>query len=144
MQAPISSNTMRSLKASYKNILAYVLQETNTCEYQLNCLSKWGAQLGYRQAELHRMINAPGLTKYEAPASSTDALAQVYDMVYMVYMDGVIEDIELEVVSAFATGVGLEAFVVNNLLKALISAQIDGLPNEAIRSDIKIHPEVYV
>ena len=144
MDISISNSTLRSLKNSFANILAFVVQENGSDTQKITCLTKWGAQLGFRQAELHRLILSPSLLKYEAPANNIDALSQVYDLVYMVYMDGVIEDVELDLVSLYATGIGLEAYVVNDLLKALVSAQIDGIPNEEIRLDLKAHPEVYL
>lgn len=136
--------TLNALKHSFCNILAYVVKEEQ-CNAKLDCLKKWAIQLGLHQLELHRLMSSPTLT-YQAPQNNIDALEQVYDLVYMVYMDGMIEDIELELVSSYAKGVGLEPFVVNNLLKALITAQLDGVSDEAtaIRSDIKVHPEVYV
>jgi hypothetical protein len=144
MDITIPLNTLRSLKSSFSNILAFVVHENGSDTQKISCLTKWGAQLGFRQAELNRLILTPSLLTYQAPATSIDALAQVYDLVYMVYMDGVIEDVELDLVSLYATGVGLEAHVVNDLLKALVSAQMDGIPNEEIRLDLKSHPEVYV
>ena len=146
MDLPQPANTLRSLRSSFSNILAYIIKEEVHCASKLDCLSKWGAQLGFHPAELHRLINTPAKLKYEAPETSIDALSQVYDLVHMVYMDGIVEDVELELVSLYASGVGLEAHVVNNLLKALVTAQIDGISDEAeaIRSDLKAHPEVYV
>lgn len=145
MDSPAQASTLFSLRNSFRNILTYVVKEEEQCVSKLECLSKWGHQLGLDQTELHSLINDPAM-RYQAPSNSLDALEQVYDLVYMVYMDGIIEDVELELVSLYASGIGLEAHVVNNLLKALIAAQLDGVKNEAeaIRSDIKKCPEAYV
>ncbi|AHM61016.1 hypothetical protein D770_13810 [Flammeovirgaceae bacterium 311] len=144
MDSPVSINMLKSLKSSYNNVLAFFTKEENSCAYKLQCLVKWGFQLGIHKAELHRYMKDPALLRFEYPASHIDALSQVYDLVYMVYMDGVVEDIELEVVSEYASSIGLEAYVVNNLLKAMVAAQMDGTSDEVLRTDITEHPEVYV
>ncbi|WP_224995449.1 hypothetical protein [Cesiribacter sp. SM1] len=144
MDSSISISMLKGLKSSYINVLAFFTQEENSCAYKLQCLVKWGLQLGIHKAELHRYMKDPALIRFQAPNSNINALAQVYDLVYMVYMDGIVEDIELELVSEYASSIGLEAHVVNNLLKAMVAAQMDGTPDEALRSDILVHPEVYV
>lgn len=144
MNLPLSLSTLEGLKGSYINVLAFIMQNENSCDSRLICLSKWGVQLGYQEEELLKLMHKPSSLVFKAPASNIDALAQIYDLVCMVYMDGIVEDIELDLVSVYADGIGLQSHVVNNLLKALVAAQLDGIPNEAIRSDIKVHPEVYV
>ena len=142
MNLSASVSAHDGLRNSFINILAFVMQNENSCDSRLICLSKWGTELGYQEEELQKLMFKPSSLVYKAPVSNIDALSQVYDLVCMVYMDGIVEDIELDLVSIYASGVGLEAHVVNNLLKALVAAQLDGIPNEAIRSDIKVHPEV--
>lgn len=144
MNSPESINSLSSLKRSYFNVLAFYMLDENSCADKLSCLLKWGAELSIAKVELHRLMKNPALLPYQAPETQIDALAQVYDLVYMVYMDGIIEDVELQVVSEYAGSIGLESCIVNNLLKALIAAQMDGVTDEALRSDIKVHPEVYV
>jgi hypothetical protein len=144
MNSPVSLNSLPSLKRSYFNVLAFFMLDENSCADKLSCLLKWGAELGVSRVELHRLMKNPALLPYQAPENQIDALAQTYDLVYMVYMDGIVEDVELQVVSEYASSIGLESCIVNNLLKALVAAQIDGITDEALRSDIIIHPEVYV
>lgn len=144
MDSSVSISMLKGLKSSYTNVLAYFVQEENSCAYKLQCLVKWGFQLGIHKTELHRYMKDPALIRFQLPTTNIDALAQVYDLVYMVYMDGIVEDIELELVSEYASSIGLESHVVNNLLKAMVAAQMDGTPDEALRSDILVHPEVYV
>lgn len=144
MESPLSINTLQSLKSSYANVVAFFRLEENSCNFKLDCLSKWGAQLGINPIEVHRMLEGPSLQMFEKPTTSIDALSQVYDLVYMVFMDEMVEDIELELVSTYARSIGLESYVVNNILKAIVAAQLDGVSNELLRSDLLVHPEVYV
>lgn len=144
MNSPVTINSLHSLKSSFLNVLAYFTLEENSCAFKLECLLKWGNELGVSKAELHRLMKNPSLISFVVPATTIDALAQIYDLVYMVNMDGIVEDVELEVVSEYAAGIGLESCTVNNLLKAMVAAQLDGLTDEDLRSDIRLHPEMYV
>jgi hypothetical protein len=44
----------------------------------------------------------------------------------MVYLDGTVEDIELEVVTRFAEKLGFQSHIVNDLLKTIVTAPYDG------------------
>ena len=108
------------------------------------CLLKWGMQLNIQKVELHRIMAMPGLLSFEKPDRESDALEQIYDLVYITYMDGIIEDVELQAISTYTKAIGMEPYVVNNILKALVSANYDGIQDMEIRKDILSHPEVYV
>ena len=110
----------------------------------MQCLLKWGTQLNISKIELERIMAMPGLLNFEKPGKEGDALEQVYDLVYITYMDGVVEDVELQAISTYTKAIGMEPHVVNNLLKALVSASYDGVEDQEIRKDILSHPEVYV
>lgn len=131
------------LRISYYNILAYFLKHAPEDQQILNCLQKWGVELGISELELKRLRISRGSLNYERPQKITDKLQQVYDLVFMIYLDGVVEDIELKVASSYALATGLEAHVVNNLLKALVTAPDDETDLSELRSDIDQHPEFY-
>ncbi|EMR02417.1 hypothetical protein [Cesiribacter andamanensis] len=144
MNSSLTLTSLASLRKSYFNVLAFYMLDENSCADKLSCLLKWGAELEISKSELLRLMKNPSLLPYQSPESTIDALAQIYDLVYMVYMDGIVEDVELAVVTEYAAQLGLEPCTVNALLKALVAAQLDGVTNEALRSDIIVHPEVYV
>lgn len=110
----------------------------------MQCLLKWGRQLNIQKVDLHRIMAIPDMLGFEKPDKEGDALEQIYDLVYITYMDGIVEDVELQAISTYAKAIDLEPHVVNNLLKALISANYDGVEDAEIRKDILNHPEVYV
>lgn len=131
------------LRISYYNILGYFLKQESKDPQILDCLHKWGLELGISELELKRLRINPASLRYERPQKITDKLQQVYDLVFMIYLDGVVEDIELTVASTYALATGLEAHVVNNLLKALVTAPDDETDINEVRTDIGQHPEFY-
>lgn len=139
-----SDQSINRLRKSFYNILAYFLEEEKHNVHAMECLTKWGVELGIHKTELQRIIAIPGLLSFTKPERTTEGLEQIYDLLYMVNMDGIVEDIELSVINIYTPKIGLEPYVVNNLLKALVSASLDGINDKDLRKDINLHPEVYV
>jgi hypothetical protein len=135
---------LNRLRISYYNILAYFLEHAGKEKPVIDCLQKWGLELGIAELELKRLCLSPGLISYQRPQKVTDKLQQVYDLVFMIYLDGEVEDVELALASRYALATGLETHVVNNLLKALIAAPEEGSDEMQLRADISQHPELYV
>ena len=140
----VSDQSLNRMRKSFYNIFAYFLEEEKNNTQVMECLVKWGVELGIHKMELQRIIAMPGLLSFTKPEKTSDALEQIYDLLYMINMDGIVEDIELSVINIYTKKIGLEPYVVNNVLKALVSASIDGVDDSDLRNDIKLHPEVYV
>lgn len=137
-------SSLNKLRKSFYNIFAYFLAESEHNKQIMPCLLKWGMQLNIQKVDLHRIIAMPGLLSFEKADRESEALEQIYDLVYITYMDGVVEDVELQAISTYTKAIGMEPHVVNNLLKALVSANYDGVEDLEIRKEILSHPEVYV
>ena len=140
----VSDQSINRMRKSFYNIFAYFLEEEKHNSQVMECLVKWGVELGIHTVELQRIISMPGLLSFTKPDKISDALEQIYDLLYMINMDGIVEDIELSVINIYTKKIGLEPYVVNNVLKALVSASFDGVKDSDLRNDIKLHPEVYV
>lgn len=132
------------LRKSFYNVFAYFLNQEEKNTQVMNCLLKWGEHLGIHKLDLQRIIAMPGLLSFQKPLKTNDSLEQIYDVLFMINMDGVVEDEELSVISHYTSVLGLEPYVVNNLLKALVSAPYEGVAENELRKDINSHPEMYV
>ena len=141
-----SDQSINRMRKSFYNILALFLEEEKNNHQVLKCLIKWGVELGINEIALQRIIAIPGVLSFTKPDRTSDALEQIYDLLFMINMDDIVEDIELSVINIYTKKIGLEPHVVNvnNVLKALVSASLDGVNDSDLRDDIKHHPEVYV
>lgn len=137
-------SALNKLRKSYYNVFAYFLQEQSQDKHIMECLIKWGVALNIHKIELLRIKAVPSLLNFEKPETTSQALEQVYDLLYLTNLDGIVEDVELEVVTLYSKAINIEPYVVNNLLKALVSAAYDGVRDNELRNDIQRHPEVYV
>lgn len=141
----VSHQSINRMRKSFYNIFAFFLEEEDMENSRImECLLKWGEELGIKKDELFGIMAIPKMLTFKMPDKLGDALEQIYDLLFMINMDGIVEDIELNVINIYSKKLGLEPYVVNNLLKALVTASFDGVKDHDLRSDIKRHPEVYV
>ena len=130
----ISQEEITSIKDSFFHIYHSFLNEGFISKDFVGCLFKWGVQLHLTEEEL----------KYIDPAYEKDEilnkekkLAHLYNLVFMIYLDGVVEDIELEVVTRYAEKTGFQSHIVNDLLKTIVTAPYDGFSFTQVKEDLK-------
>ncbi|MDN5204465.1 hypothetical protein QQ008_23935 [Fulvivirgaceae bacterium BMA10] len=137
MEFILGKEEYRSIKESFYNIFAAFLGMENVKEDFIDCIFKWGVQLDIDKKELYSFIGKPETVKFIEPADEKEALEHVYDLVYMIYLDGEVEDIELEVTTEYAKMLGFKPHIVNDLLKAIVTAPYDGLEDSKRRGELK-------
>jgi hypothetical protein len=121
----LNKEQLQSVKISYLNILALFLGQEKIDTKYLRCLLKWGFQLHLNPEDL-RLANID-IThlKFEHPDEKVEKLEAMYHLVYMIYLDEVVEDIELEVATIYAEKLGFKTGVVSELFKSIATAAYD-------------------
>jgi hypothetical protein len=115
----------RSIKKSYFNILALFLGQEKIESRFLRCLLKWGFQLHLSPDDLkYANIDISDL-KFSHPEEKVEKLEAIYHLVYMIYLDKVVEDVELEVATTYAQKLGFQGSVVSELFKSIATAAYD-------------------
>lgn len=136
MDLALNKNEYNSVKKSFFNIFALFLNLESINNQMLDCIFKWGVQLGISRDELHFILNKPDAIQYQAPENQMEAIEHVYDIVYMIYLDGIVEDVELEVTMKYAEKLGFKPHIVGDLLKAIVTAPHDGLDKTQVRKEL--------
>jgi hypothetical protein len=137
MDLKLTPEQFESTKTSFLNIFALFIKSKAITKKNLDCIFKWGMQLDIPEEELNFILNHPASIEFDIPNSKMDAIEQIYDLVYMIYLDGIVEDIELEVAMFFAEKLGFDKGVVGDLLKAIDSAPGDGVPREQVKNELR-------
>lgn len=132
----LSADEYLAIKGSFFHIYHAFLDEGQISKDFVGCLFKWAIQLRMQEEDL-RYID-PG-TDPAAMGNKSLALEHLYNLVYMIYLDGKVEDIELEVVSRYAEKLGFRSHVVNDLLKMIVTAPDDGYEPREVRNQIREH-----
>lgn len=130
----LSDEEIKSIKDSFFHIYHSFLNEGFISKDFVGCLFKWGVQLNITKEEL----------KYIEPAyeeieiiNKEKALEHLFNLVFMIYLDGKVEDIELEVVTKFAEKIGFKSHIVNDLLKTIVTAPYDGFDINHVKKHLR-------
>jgi len=126
MKQHLNKEHLDSVKRSYLNILGSFLENETIESKYLRCLLKWGFQLGLSPEDMRKANIDVANLSYERPSEKVEKLEAIYHLVYMIYLDEVVEDVELEVASIFAGTLGFKKTVVSDLFKAIATQDLDG------------------
>lgn len=130
----LSRAEYQSIKDSFFHVYHAFLDEGSISKEFVGCLFKWGIQLMIDEDEL-RQID-PGYDEINIQNKEI-AIDHLFNMVYMIYLDGKVEDTELEVVSRYAEKLGFQSHIVNDLLKTIVTAPDDGYEFNEVKVQIK-------
>jgi len=130
----ISQEELKLIKESFYHIYHSFLDDGSISKDIVGCLFKWGIQLHLSESELKFI--SPEYHK-DAVTDKDAGLSHIFNMVYMVYLDGTVEDIELEVVTRFAEKLGFQSYIVNDLLKTIVTAPYDGYDFLQMKDQLK-------
>lgn len=132
----LSREQLQSIKKSYLNILGLFLENEKIETRFLRCLLKWGFQLNLNPNDLHHAqadISSLGFTQ---PEEKIDRLESIYHLVFMIYLDKVVEDVELEVATIYAEKLGFKSYVVSELFQSIVTAKYDEDKPHTVREEI--------
>jgi hypothetical protein len=136
MKRHLDKEHLASVKKSYFNILALFLHEDKMESRYLRCLLKWGFELQLNPEDLKSSnIDLASLT-YTQPDEKIKKLEAIYHLVYMIYLDEVVDDVELEVASIFAQTLGFKPTIVSDLFKAIATQVYDETQARNVRAEV--------
>lgn len=142
MIAELTHEQLSSVKKSYLNILALFLEKETIETRYLRCLLKWGFQLGLNPDDLSRAnVEVESLSFTEL--GKVDKLESIYHLVFMIYLDKVVEDVELEVASIYATKLGFDGDTVSELFRSIATAPYDANEPRNVRQEVLDFLKVY-
>jgi hypothetical protein len=127
-----STVDLNKVKKSYFNLLAVLMTSPKIDSKYIRCLVKWGIQLGVNVDDLKELEK----TNATLPSDKAGRLEVLYHLIYMIYLDKVVEDIELEVATAYAEKLGLQKELVGDLFKSIATLGYDNY------SVLDVHKEV--
>jgi hypothetical protein len=136
LMTDLTAEQSQSVKKSYLNIVALFLSDQKLESRYLRCLLKWGFQLHISPDDLKKAdIDLTNLS-FSNPADKMDKLEALYHLVYMIYLDKVVEDIELEVATIYAKKLGFDSAVVSELFKSIATADSDAFNFRDVRQEV--------
>jgi hypothetical protein len=138
----LTKEQSHSVKKSYLNILGLFLGQDKIESRYLRCLLKWGFQLHLNPDDLRQANIDISSLQFSHP-EKLQKLEAIYHLVYMIYLDKVVEDVELEVAVIYAEKLGFRASVVSELFKSIATAAYDqrkpGDVKQEVLDFLKLH-----
>ncbi len=133
MKEQLNIELLTSVKKSYFNILALFLANEHLESRYLRCLLKWGFQLHLNPQDLKQADVDISHLKFD---DKVEKLEAIYNLVHMIYLDEVVEDVELEVATIYAEKLGLKSSVVGELFKSIATEMYDEGKLDNVRQEI--------
>jgi len=132
----LSPDSARSIKNSYFNILAMCSRQPSIDTRLVHCLLKWGFQLQLAPADLTSSNKRFEDQVFQLPETRLDRMEAIYHLIYMIHLDEVVEDVELELAAMYAAELGFRKETVADVLKAIETALYDDdRPHHEIRNE---------
>jgi hypothetical protein len=124
---------LANVKKSYFNLLAILMTSPQIESKYIRCLVKWGIQLGVNVSDLKELE----ITNASIPEDKAGRLEALYHLTYMIYLDKVVEDVELEVASSYAEKLGFEKGLVGDLFKSIATVVYDSNSIQDVRKEVE-------
>src|SRR5713226_8439261 len=124
-----SNVDLNKVKRSYFNLLAVFKSAGKIDGKYLACIVKWGMQLAVNVSDLKELEK----TDIIIPSDKAGRIEAIYHLVYMIYLDKVVEDLELEVAAVYAEKLGFEKALVGDLFKSIATIAYDQISSQDIQ-----------
>ena len=132
----LAKEHLDSVKKSYFNIVALFLGHEKIDSRFLRCLLKWGFQLHLTADDLRNADVDISHLKFTSIGDKVEKLEAIYHLVFMIYLDEVVEDIELEVATIYAKELGFKSNVVSELFKNIATEPYDQASERNVRQEV--------
>lgn len=143
MVTELSKDQLLSVRESYFNILALFLDQEKVDSRYIRCLLKWAVQLRINPKDLGN--TSKDISTISFSLDKVDKLEAVYHLVHMIYMDRVVEDVELEVATIYAEKLGFRAPIVGELFTAIVTSDPERSKQTDVRKEVieflKLHKD---
>ena len=137
MNDQLSANELASIKRSYYNILALFLSNESVESKFVACILKWGLQLNLSKDDVQEIEKNLEGVKFKMPLANIDKMEAIYHLIRMIYLDRIVEDVELEVATLYAERLGFKRYLVGELFKSIATAPFDGNFHNKVRDEVK-------
>ena len=126
-----------SLRESYFTILAVFAADDEATTAQLDGIYAWGQQLDVDAADIDAVLKAPDSRARHKPDTPQSSIEQLYNLVYMIYLDEMVDDYEIEILMKYAEHLGFPQHIIGDLIKAMLTAPSDGVPVWQVKDELK-------
>ncbi|WP_027003166.1 TerB family tellurite resistance protein [Hugenholtzia roseola] len=120
----MNSEKRKKQKSHIKNLLIIAAADGDINEDEQDFLLHVGERLGITREDYVSVLKYPEGVEFYPPSSDRERLDQLIDLVYMMLIDGEIDEDEVYKCRRFANALGFKAQVVDVIVEDIIDAAI--------------------
>lgn len=126
-----------ALRGSYFVILATFARDKRSSSEQVAVIYEWGSALGITTEELEAVVRDPNAFAHHQPVNQHSSIDQLYNLVYMIYLDNRVDDHEIDILMKYAEHLGFPQHIIGDIMKAILTAPSDGIPPWQVKNELK-------
>jgi hypothetical protein len=131
----LNKKELESVKQTLFVIYSFFSRQTPAKRRFVSCIRKWAQQLEVSNAELEQNSDKP--FKKIKDSSDIYAIDSLYDLIYLIHMDDVLEDVEIELAMVYAENLGFESHAVGDFVRSIVRAPHYDVQQLQVKEDLK-------
>jgi uncharacterized tellurite resistance protein B-like protein len=137
MLAIFESKKSKVQKSHIKNLAALAKADGVISNTELEFIHQVGAKQGLKESEITSLIEDANSSDIELSSNDSERFEQIFDLVKMMTIDGVIEDAEMDFCIVMAEKLGFKKHIVGVIVRKISLGLTSGLDKEAIKAESK-------
>ena len=120
-----------------KNLVALAASDGEIDKNEIDLILNIGAKIGLSHKELWRIIERPDSISFRAPNSFREKIQQLYDMVFVMMIDGKIHENEIALCKLTAIKLGFQHQIIDEMVLQIIDMIAKKLDPDYVLSDLE-------
>ncbi|HUT88265.1 MAG TPA: hypothetical protein VMY37_02100 [Thermoguttaceae bacterium] len=131
------SQSTKEKKSTVKNVIAVMLADGKITSEEQEFLAAVCVRVGLSPAELKSILDDPQKVSFTPAKAPKERIMQLLDVVFMMMIDGEVDQREMRLCQAIATQLGFPASAVPKLVMAIIEGIKKGRERATVASEIE-------
>ena len=131
------SQSTKEKKSTVKNVIAVMLADGKITSEEEELLAAVCVRVSLSPAELKSILDDPQSVSFTPAKAPKERIMQLLDVVFMMMIDGEIDQREMRLCQAIATQLGFPASAVPKLVMAIIEGIKKGRERTSVASEIE-------
>lgn len=132
-----SSSDQKKRLSHVKNLILIAAADGKIDKSEIKLISTIATRVGLSVEELNSILKNPQKISFSPPSKFDEKIIQLYDMVFLMMIDGEIHKNEVALCQYYATKLGFEREIIEKIVLAIINAIKEGQNLDQVTSTLK-------
>jgi uncharacterized tellurite resistance protein B-like protein len=131
------SKASKERMSAVMNAIVVMQADGKVTEEEKKMLMAICQRVGLTESEFKKIMNRPDKIKFTPPQSDKERVSQIYDAVWMMMVDGEIDEDEMQVCEQLAVMLGYRPAIVRDMVRKVASRMKGGVEEKKVKSEIE-------